>query len=452
MVRRGSSRRFAAKPSRKNLRERSCRTPVRTTVKEPPSTERLFRTFVFIFCLLLPTQLNAQGTVPTPTPQIAHPPESPSPVGWTVQRSLFAFGAVESNEGFPFGFITGDVEPNASLSMSGTLEAAREMRVGRFRTAAYGLVRSPESGRYRAFFVAGRAEFSRPLGNDWRLTIDDLGKLQRRPNLDVANLERNDFGTALEWRPKPSVGLLGQFSDRRRGYDGDFEFLNYNRQALRGALFGAPRARVRAEGGLAWQRWDALFAAGRRLVTSGELVVLPERTLISVKYAWFRPFNDIRKFELFGPPDLPDRNVPDEVLYYDIILAAFMELLALQSSEAELASEAFFLEPIESDNDEWDFGRHKHVLGVILSRRLDDRTSVGALLRFQYRRGPLLINPEYLAPELRDDRVLARFTFRHRVSRRFALLLQVSHLRNDGERDYARFSRTLGAFGMQLLF
>jgi len=404
----------------------------------------------------------AASAQPTATPPSATPPSSPPAEiqtasgagGWAWQRTVYAFGSVESDEGFPFGLITGgDVEPTSAFSLSGVVDARREGRWGRVRAAGYGLVRNPASSRSRTYFLAGRLAYTRPIGAHWRLSADDTAKLQRRPQLDIASLERNDFTAAVEWRPSPFVGALGQFSDRRRGYYGDLDFLGYDRQAVRGAVFGAPGQRVRAEGGVTWQRYDSLLATGSRLVFGGELAAFPRQTLITLKYAWFAPYNDVRKIDLFGPPDIPPGvDVPEEVLYFDVYLAAFIELLALQSTDAELAGESFFLDPIESDNDDWDFGRRKHVLGLIVSRRLDERTSIGALFRYHRRHGPLLLNPAYLAPDLRDDRLLLRLTFRHRISARTALLLQTSHLRNTGEREYARFSRTLAALGLQFVF
>jgi hypothetical protein len=119
-----------------------------------------------------------------------------------------------------------------------------------------------------------------------------------------------------------------------------------------------------------------------------------------------------------------------------------------------MASEVFVLEPIETDSDDWDFGRRKHVVVGYLSRKLAGEAVLSGSLRYQHRDGPNLLAPEgsLLATAFRDNRIALRLTYRRPLSTRYILVAQTSYLRNRGDRALINFSRRLWGIGLQIQF
>jgi hypothetical protein len=140
--------------------------------------------------------------------------------------------------------------------------------------------------------------------------------------------------------------------------------------------------------------------------------------------------------------------------FSDIDRADFLEQLAFAGSDSTIASEVFVLDPIETDSDDWDFGRRKHVVVGYLSRQFAGKAVLSGSIRYQRRDGPNLLAPEgsALAAPFRDNRVAVRVTFRRPISKRLIVVGQASYLRNRGDRPIIDFSRRLIGVGLQIQF
>ena len=119
-----------------------------------------------------------------------------------------------------------------------------------------------------------------------------------------------------------------------------------------------------------------------------------------------------------------------------------------------MLGDAFFLDPLQSDSDEWDFGRRKQVLTSFMSRRVAERLTASAFLRLQHKKGPDLLLPAGApgAASFEDDRVEVRGALRYEIRRRVSLVLQGSYVKNWSNRRTLDFYRVLGAFGVQIEF
>ncbi|HQZ39767.1 MAG TPA: hypothetical protein PLH72_12085 [Vicinamibacterales bacterium] len=391
------------------------------------------------------------GLICTGGPVWAQSPEggSPSapPTPWTWRPSLFLLAAADENTDPPVGAVPVDFEqPGFAGNLGAGLDAAHRTSRTRLAAGVFGLMRSPLSGPDRAMYVGGRISWSWQPAEAWRLDFRDSAKLQRQPQLDVAGFQRNNAAVGLEWRrPTSPIGLTLEVGDRRRGLP-SLEVLGFARQSFTLGVVSSS-ATSAAEVGVGLQRYRAPTATGRRLVVSAEVAKFGHATIGSARYA-------------FVDPRL-DRSIPftDEAgeqpgEFSDIDRADFLEQLAFAGSDSTIASEVFVLDPIETDSDDWEFGRRKHVLVGYLSRQLSGEAVLSGSVRYQRREGPNLLAPQgsLLAASFRDNRVALRLTYRRPLSRQFVLVAQASYLRNSGDRAIINFSRRLLGIGLQIQF
>jgi hypothetical protein len=238
------------------------------------------------------------------------------------------------------------------------------------------------------------------------------------------------------------LGISLEAGDTRRILP-ELEALGFSRQAGSVVMSFPRTAHSAAEVSASLQRYRATTVTGSRAVVSGEVATFGGPMLGSLRYAWFPPINTRQR--------LPDVTQPGggSSEFQGIDAAEFFEQLAYAGSDAAVLSESFFLDSLEADSDEWDFGRQKHVLTGFGSRRLGARASLSGFVRGQHRRGPNLLVPGDLT-SFADDRLLMRATFRYPVSNRVTLLVQGSYLRNWSDRRSFDFGRSLVTAGFQL--
>jgi hypothetical protein len=316
----------------------------------------------------------------------------------------------------------------------------------RLAAGVFGLLRSPLSGPDRAMYVGGRVHWSWQAAPSWRVDVTDSAKLQRQPQLDLAGFQRNNAVAGVEWRPATSpIGISLEVGDRRRALPA-LELLGFARQSFTLGVVSSSRTSA-AELGVGLQQYRAPTATGRRFVVSAEAAKFSRTTIGSARYAFVDPRSD-RSISYTGGPGEPGGE------FSDIDRADFLEMLAFAGSDSTIASEVFVLEPIETDSDDWDFGRRKHIVVGYLSRQFSGEAVLSGSVRYQRRDGPNLLAPEasFLAAPFRDNRLALRLTYRRPLSTRFILVTQASYLRNRGDRAVINFSRRLLGIGLQIQF
>jgi hypothetical protein len=376
----------------------------------------------------------------------AQTPSAPTP--WQFEPSLYALGSIDQSSDLPFGspaLNISEASPAANFGLG--LDFGRQAARGRLRGSLFALARSPFEGGDRSFFGAGRLEASKRFGAGGRVTVTDGFKVQARPQLNVSDYWGNAATLRVEWSRPSGRGIGLQVADRRRTLP-ELDLLGFSRQSVGLGFFFPVGERGRAELGTEVQRYSAATATGSRLVIGGELAAFTRTGIATLRLAWFEPISDHPRLER------TTGETGDQVEFGDIGRAEFFEILALQRSYGAVLGDAFFLDPLESDSDEWDFGRRKQVLTAFASRRLGPRTTASAFLRLQHKRGPNLLLPT--APtgsaSFADDRVALRSSLRHQVSQRVSLLLQGSYVQNWSDQPTLDFYRLLGAFGVQIQF
>ncbi|MBN2370975.1 MAG: hypothetical protein JXO72_10855 [Vicinamibacteria bacterium] len=393
--------------------------------------------------------------------------------GWVWRPSVFVFGSIdEIGDGAPEPMHE-LLEASPAMSLAASLDASREGRRGRLQTSTLGLIRSPFARGARNYFFAGRLHAVSELGADWRLTLDDSVRFQRRDAPSITDFQRNEIVAGLEWRPPHGMSFGLRLSDRRRALPHLAE-LGFERQgAVLAAGLGLGR-RFGAELSLQWQRYSAITTAGRRVVLSAELARYGSRGAIALRGAWFEPGQDGNSATpTSGPPVLGPSLPPDPRVTarhegsgtaVDLLPGSW-EALALQGSatrdaadlasgtDIDLAGDPFLFDPLESDSDEWDFGRRKQVIVAFFSRRFGDAWRCAAIVRYQHKNGPnLLLTNGGARPWFKDDRVALRASLQRHIHRHINLYAQGCHLISWADRPELDFSRTLVAVGVQLRY
>lgn len=373
-------------------------------------------------------------------------PQSPTPTGWAWRPSLFLLASADENTDPPVGaFQVSFEEPAFAGNLGAGLDGLLQAPTMRTSVGLFGLVRSPISSPDRAVYLAGRANWSWQPSATWRIGVRDSVKFQRQSELSAAGFQRNSVTANVEWRPLTSpFGLSVEIGDRRRSLP-EVERLGFARQSLGVALFSST-ATAAAEFGVGLHRYDAPTATGRRLTLSGEVARFGRVTTASLRYAFMTPKSDRSK------PFAESHDQHGE--FGDIDRGIFLEQLAFAGTDATIASEVFVLEPIETDSDDWDFGRKKHVLVGYLSRRFAGGSTLAGSARVQRRDGPNLLAPEgsVLGAPFVDTRLVTRLTYRYPLTPRFSIVAQGSVLRNTGNRPIVNFSRQLLGIGLQIQF
>ena len=379
-------------------------------------------------------------------PSAAQTPSVPAP-NWTWRPSLFILASADENTDPPVGtFPINFEEPSFAGNLGAGLDAAHRTANTRLAGGLFGLMRSPLSSPDRAMYVGGRVSWSWQPTPAWRLDVRDGAKLQRQPQLDVAGFQRNNAVVGVEWRPTTSpVGMSLEVGDRRRSLPA-LELLGFARQSATLGIVSS-NATSAAEVGIGLQRYRASTATGRRLVVSAEVAKFGHATIGSARYAFVDP-----RADRSTPFTTETGDQAGE--FSDIDRADFLEQLAFAGSDSTIASEVFVLDPIETDSDDWDFGRRKHVAVGYLSRQFSGEAVLSGSIRYQRRDGPNLLAPEgsALAARFRDNRVALRVTYRRPLSTQLILVAQASYLRNRGDRANINFSRRLLGIGLQIQF
>jgi hypothetical protein len=366
---------------------------------------------------------------------------------WQFSPSLYLLGSVDDSADIPFGDPPLQIdEPSPAGNIGVGLDFAREASRGRLRGSLFALGRSPVGGSDRSFFGAGRIEASKRFGQGGRLTFSDETKGHLRPELHLSDYWRNTATLGAEWTYPSGRGFGVQIRDRRRSLS-ELDVLSFSSQSARLGAFFPLGTRNHTEVGVEVQRYSAVTATGRRLVLGGELATFKRAGIATLRLEWFEPFGDRRLED-------PNAGQNGQFGFNDVGGAGLFETLALSGDYGALLGDSFFLDPLESDSDEWDFGLRKQVLTAYVSQRLNARLVGSVFVRLQHKHGPNLLVPieSDSGVPLNYGRVAVRTTLRCQIHSRASLLLQGSYLQNWSGRGNPDFSRVLVAFGIQISF
>jgi hypothetical protein len=249
---------------------------------------------------------------------------------------------------------------------------------------------------------------------------------------------------SVDWHPAhaPTTWSL-EVGDRRRALP-SLEILEFARRSV--TLTAATSSdRAAASLGVSIQPYRAETASGRRFVVSAEAARFARSGVLSARYAFVTPWAD--RINPYAGNEYGELGE-----FGDIDRADFLEQLSLEGSDTAFGTQALSLDPVETDSDDWDFGRRTHVLVGYLSRRLQGNAVLSGSVRYQYRTGPNLLalpgSPS--AAAFTDNRLGLRLTFRQPLTKRLVGVAQASGLRNSSARPAANFSRALIGVGLQI--
>jgi hypothetical protein len=379
------------------------------------------------------------------------------PSGWSWHPSVQVIGSVDEmgDDSSAFARSLADVSP--ALGLAAACESAWEGRNGRAQASAFGLLGSPFVDGKRTYFLSGRLHAVRELDRAWRLSFDDSARWQRREAADLADFRRNEAIAGLEWRGEGDVAVGLHLSDRRRSIP-NLRVLGFSRQAASFSVRKELLRRVSLDLSAGWQRYSARTARGSRPTLSAEVAGFDSRGVASARVAWFGTHSENvgTGAALTGPStyEAPENGVGMSSFPVENVslgqTAAVVTVDRAGGTDADLTADPLLFDPLESESDEWDFGRRKLVVLGFFSRRLASAWQVSAVARWQRRNGPnLLLAPGADGPDFEDKALALRVGLRRSLTPRLSALVQGCYLKGWADRPELRFSRGLLAVGLQ---
>jgi hypothetical protein len=393
-----------------------------------------------------------------------------------LRPALYVLGAVDDAHGISGALDQELLEPPRSLSLGGALDALWEGRAARFQGSLFGILHSPFSDSERGYLLAGRVHAMRNLGDATRLTLDDSARLQRRSQLGLTDYTRNEAVLGVEWQPTRGPAWTFRLADRHRKVT-ELSSLGFGRQAMSlGATFTlTPRLRLAAEATAHHYSTDTVHGESGALTL--ELTHVSLRRTVSLRSAWFVPVSDrlaqpqaasdmltyvvapggeATLVRGTGPLMAPEPVAPAEMepVAADTLLLADGPVGRSTAGDSGLVgfADPFLFDPLESDTDEWSFGRHKQIVALLVSQRLAERTRVALVARYQHSSGPTLLVATTPGPDTRENRLWLRLTLRHQVWRQAAVFLHGGYLVNRSSDDAQDFTRGLLVGGLEIPF
>ncbi len=388
-----------------------------------------------------------------------------------LRPALYVVGALDDSGDVPGALNQELLGPPRSLSLGGALDALWEGRASRFQGSLFGIVHSPYSDSERGLLLAGRVHAMRVLGSTTRVTFDDSARLQRGSGAGLIDYARNEAVLGIEWQRARGPAWTLRVADRHRKVT-ELSRLCFCREAASlGAAFTlSPRLLLAAE--VSAHRYSTETVRGESGAVTLSLAHVSLRRTVALRGAWFVPVHDrptrqlaaaasfnnaadpaneatlVRDAPVLSPAPLPPSGTGQPPTDTPLEGAPSMA----GNSSLESSADPFLFDPLESDTDEWSFGRHKQVVALLLSQRLAERTRVALLTRYQHSSGPNLLTAYATGPDTVENRVWWRLTLRHQVWRQTVVFLHGGYLLNRSTDDSQDFSRALVVGGIEIPF
>lgn len=378
--------------------------------------------------------------------------------------AVYLLGTSERGDGAAYAPPLERLKHDDALSLALGLDVRRMLQAGKLEASAFGLAHDPASAADRGFLLASRARATFPWGGGaWTLRAEDSARLQRRESVAVSDFQRNELWLEIERRTDgPSIGLRA--SDRRRSVRHD-RLQGFARQSLSAALSGgSPGAGSwRLEAGPQYYTTDV--ARGWRIASALEVVARVLRAQAALRLAWIEPLDHAARPRGATSPTFPSPSPtptptspapspePSTPPTYERPPVADTVALGASPQFAppppQLVGPMLAVDPLEGDEADWDFGRRKQELRLVVAGQLPGTVSASFELRAQRERGPDLtvIGPGI---QVERDRLSFHAALRRRLGTRLALLAEGSWQRVRDNRPGFAHSRTIVAVGIEL--
>ncbi len=347
------------------------------------------------------------------------------------------------------------------------LDVRRARKAGRLEASAFALAHDPASAADRGFYLAARVRALFPIGDSgWTFRAEDSARLQRRESVDVSDFQRNELWAEVARRTGGlTIGM--RLSDRRRSVRHD-PLQGFARQWLSASLSGG------SPGDSSWrletgpQYYSTDVAKGWRIATALEAAARMLGIQAALRLLWIEPFEHGAGSGPQSPttaptpeptpsPGLPTPSPEPNPVTSErpsvadtVAPGAVLQLSPpAPPPPPQLVGPVLVVDPLDGDETDWDFGRRKQELRLVLAGRLPGALDASLELRGERERGPDLtvIGP---GVDVRRDRFALRASLRRSLGKRLALLAEGSWQRVRDNRPGFAYSRTLLAFGIEL--
>jgi hypothetical protein len=377
-----------------------------------------------------------------------------------VRPSLYLLGTSEHGRGPAYEPPSGLASTDDAASAALGLDAFTMSRRGRIEVSAFALAHDPLSAGDRGWYATGRARAALDLGDGgWRLRVEESPRLQRRHTASLSDFERNDLSIALDPGAAAGATAFGfRVADRRRTVHGDAN-QGFDRQTLAATLEGGgwPH-RWRLEAGP--QRFATSIAESWRMTGALELTGRWAGTSLTARLAWIEPLHETptgtAASSLAAPATptalppiivtVPVAPTPEPDPRTPIASAPAMEPSIPVPSREGLLGPGLVVDPLESDESDWNLGRRTQEIVLVAARRIGS-IEVSTELRALRERGPDFVDA---GPEVRREWLAARLHLRKALGRHLALTAQGGWQHLEDDRPGLGFSHGIVSFGLQL--
>ena len=400
-------------------------------------------------------------TLAAQAPDTQAPPETQAtPAPATQWRpAVYLLGTSERGSGPAYAPPLDRLRHDDAASVALGLDVRRMLQKGKLEASAFALAHDPASAADRGFFLAARARATFLWGDGaWTLRVEDSPRVQRRESVEVSDFERNELWAEIARKAGgTAVGL--RVSDRRRSVRDD-PLQGFARQWLSASVSGgSPGERSwRVEAGP--QRYTTDVTTGWRLASALEIVARVLRAHAALRLLWIEPLSDHdRAYATGATPSAPSPSpmppsptpVPPEGYGRPPVADTVAPAASPQFSPPppQLVSPVLIVDPLDCDEADWDFGRRKQELRLVIAGRLPGALSASFELRAQRERGKdvTVIGPEV---DVRRDRFVLRGSLRRQLGTRLALLAEGSWQHVSDNRPGFAYTRTIVAIGVEL--
>jgi hypothetical protein len=382
------------------------------------------------------------------------------PDGWAWAPSLYVLGTSERGHGEAYAPPNDNLRRDDAGSLGLGLDLRAPLGGGRLEGSAFGLAHDPLSGRDRGFYGAARIRAtSGANGAGWRFRAEAAPRLQRRSTATLSDFQRNDLWVEVEQAALEGTRFGLRLGDRRRSVR-HLPAQDFARQSLAASLTGGDAAghQWRLESGP--QRYSTDAGSGWRMATAFEAAAALGRGRIAVRVQWLEELSNRGGAGAAAPTANPPpprpaaSTLPGPPTTVELHAPADMAMSGAPSPSPAPASgkspdgllgASMFVDPLEGDEGDWDFGRRKVELVALATRALTPSLRLTAELRAYLERGN-----DFTYSSVRRDRVALRLYARWALGPRAALLLQGGFESLSDNRPGLAYSRGLASLGLEL--